>query len=161
LGGPGFVGTGFGGGFPGVAPPPPKVDKALSSVKVTLPEKNLVVITVALLDPAANSEIMNSIARPLVLKQKGSLDVAVTQPRIHELAAATRAYQESHQAQFPRGTIERTIPSTRAGRPYPPDERVSWLAELLLYMQPEQQTLAKGINRQKSWRDPENLLFAS
>ncbi len=49
------------------------------------------------------------------------------------------------------------MPPTRAGRPYEPKQRISWLAELLHYLGPEQDSLYRGIERTKSWNDPENL----
>jgi hypothetical protein len=79
------------------------------------------------------------------------------QPRVHEIGDAARRYVESHQQEFPRGTAKRNIPTTRAGRPYEPKQRISWLAELLPYLGPEQSFLYRGIDPNKSWNDPENL----
>jgi Protein of unknown function (DUF1559) len=79
-------------------------------------------------------------------------------PRIHELARAVAAYSKEKQS-FPPGTVPRGIPSTRAGRPFPFEERVSWLASLLPYLGPEQASLQ--IDPNKSWRDPKNLVSAS
>src|SRR5207244_592064 len=66
-----------------------------------------------------------------------------------------------HQGVFPRGTIERRIPPTREGRPYPPNERLSWMVELLPYLGPEQQALYPFFDREKSWHDEDNLPAAS
>jgi hypothetical protein len=119
----------------------------------------VVVLTAHLIDTAANAKLFNEQISRFVLRQKGYLDMVGGEPRIHELAQAVGAYAKANQGQFPRGTAQRNLPTTRAGRPYPPDERVSWLAELLPYLGSEQASLK--INKEKSWRDPQNLIAAS
>jgi hypothetical protein len=134
-------------------------DKPVSNVEVTLRDSTSVFLAVNLVDAAANAKLFNDQISRFILRQKGYLDMVGGEPRIHELAQAASAYVKANQGQFPRGTVARNMPSTRAGRPYPPDERVSWLAELLPYLGSEQASLR--INREKSWRDPENLVAAS
>jgi hypothetical protein len=94
----------------------------------------------------------------MVIHQKGYLDMAGGPARIHELAEAVRRYPDvpPHLGVLPPGALPREIPGIRAGRPYPPTQRVSWLAELLPFLGPEQASLYGQINRQKSWNDPEN-----
>jgi hypothetical protein len=134
-------------------------DKPVSNVEVVVRDSTSVLLSVNLLDPAANAKLFNDQISRFILRQKGYLDMVGGEPRIHELAQAVSAYVKANQGQFPRGTVARNMPSTRAGRPYPPDERVSWLTELLPYLGSEQASLR--INREKSWRDPENLIAAS
>jgi hypothetical protein len=128
-----------------------------STIKVDPPEKSVVLLTISLIDSGVNSRLLNGKIRQLVLQQKGYLDMAGGRLRVHDLGDAARRYVESHQQTFPRGTLKREIPTTRAGRPYEPKQRISWLAELLPYLGPEQNFLYRGIERNKSWNDPENL----
>jgi hypothetical protein len=151
--GPSF---GRGGNLPTEAPPPER-PKPGSTIQVEIQEKTLLLVTISLTDQSANNQLMHGKIRQLVLQQKGYLDMTGGQLRIHELGDAARRYVEAHAATFPRGTVERPIPSTRAGRPYEPKQRVSWLAELLPYLGPEQAGLHRGIEPNKSWNDPENL----
>jgi hypothetical protein len=137
--------------------PEPERPKPGSTIKVDVPEKSLVLLTISLIDPALNGRLMNGKIRQLVLQQKGYLDMAGGQLRIHEVGDAARRYAEEHHQEFPRGALERPIPSTRAGRPYEPKQRISWLAELLPYLGPEQASLHRGIDRNRSWNDSENL----
>lgn len=154
---PGFPGA---PGQPGANPPAEEKEKPpTSSVKVAIQDKTIVVLTVNLIDQAAQN-LLNKVVRNYVIRQKGYLDMASGQSRIHELAAAARAYAEGHQG-FPQGAAPRTIPSSRAGRPYPPDQRVSWMVELLPYLGPDQAALHTRVNREKSWRDLENLESAA
>src|SRR5262249_44419690 len=50
---------------------------------------------------------------------------------------------------------DRKLPSNRAGVPYPPEQRVSWLASLLPHLGHEE--LYQRIKFDKSWQDPDNL----
>jgi hypothetical protein len=148
-----------GRGMP-AAPPEqeaPKPKPPGSTIKVEAPDKSVVLLTISLIDADVNRRLLDGKIRQLVLQRKGYLDMAGGQPRVHELGDAARRYVESHQQEFPRGTLKRDIPTTRAGRPYEPRQRISWLAELLPYLGPEQSYLYRGIVRDKSWNDPENL----
>jgi len=147
-------------GAPGNQSLPTKEETNDSTVRATLQDKNVVVLQVDLIDHKANYAWMMARLRQLVLQHKGSLDMAGGRPRVFELARALRAYLDSHAGQFPRGTQERPLAKSRAGRPYPPDQRISWMVELLPYLGPDKSALYGRINRQKSWRDPENLTQA-
>jgi Protein of unknown function (DUF1559) len=150
-------------GMPGLNLPtqtPPEQERPKppgSTIKVEVPDKSIVLLTIAVTDQEVNRGLMHGTIRQLVLQQKGYLDMAGGQLRIHDLGDAARRYVEANQATFPRGTVERPIPSTRAGRPYEPKQRLSWLAELLPFLGPEQSYLYRGIDRTKSWNDAENL----
>jgi hypothetical protein len=159
-GGP-VYGGGQRGNLPAEEPGQPQKPKPGATIGVEVQENTLVLLTIDLTDQAANNRLMNGKIRPLVLQQKGYLDMVSGQPRIHELGDAAIKYTEAHAGQFPRGTHERRIPPARAGRPYEPKQRVSWLAELLPYLGPEQASLSNGIDRDKSWNDPANLAAAA
>jgi Protein of unknown function (DUF1559) len=132
---------------------PKEKEKPGSTVKVSTPEKNLILISIHLIDETANSSLVNNRIRQALMQRKGELDMAGARLRVHEVGVAVRSYPESppHQGVFPRGTANRDIPSSREGRPYPPDLRVSWMADLLPYLGPEQAALV--VDRQKSWQD--------
>jgi hypothetical protein len=159
MGMPGF--GGFGGQPAAATQEPPKSDKPSSNIKITIQEKTVVVLTISLVDQTANSRLINGLIRQEVIKQKGFLDMAGGASRIHDLATALRVYPDTHQRAFPRGTAERQIPSSRAGRPYPPNQRVSFFADLLPFLGPEQASLYSRIDFQQSWRDPDNLSVAA
>jgi hypothetical protein len=106
----------------------------------------------------------------VVLQAKGKEDMG-GRSRLHELAAGLKAYVAKNGG-FPRGTVDRvavarTSPDdngaveSRAGLPWPPDQCVSWMAEVLPYLgQGEYGPVAARLKRGKSWNDPENLQTA-
>jgi hypothetical protein len=147
------------GGQPGdvQAPPKPKVD---NHVKITLENKLTVSLTIELLEGKANRELIDAIVQPMVVRQKGDLDMSGGQLRLFDVGDAVRRMVEA-KGQFPPGAFPRPIPSSRLGRPYAPNERVSWLAELLPFFDADQRALYGRINRDKSWRDSDNLGTAS
>jgi flagellar basal body-associated protein FliL len=145
------------GGFGALGGPLGEEKPPTSTVQVELQDKVVVLTVHYLMDQKAYDKMMALIS-PQMRQLKGRVDMVGGQNRLHDLAAALRALSESRQ-QFPRGTLERRIESTRAGRPYPPDLRISWMAELLPYL--GQEEMYRRINRDRAWRDPENLGFAT
>jgi hypothetical protein len=83
--------------------------------------------------------------------------IATVPPTAHQLAQALVAYRDKNGG-FPRGTFDRTVTSERQGRPWPPDQRISWMAELLPFLGYSE--IYSKIDPQKSWRDDDNLLPA-
>ncbi len=166
FGPPGAGGTaGFGaglGGFgapnPNAAPEPPK-EPAKATARFHIQDRTVVLMTLDLIDSDVYSHLLNKLLRPTMIQEKGTLDMAGGRSRVHELAAATQKTAEQMQRTFPRGTLERPLPSSRAGRPYSPDQRISWLAELLPYM--GHGALHAQLNRAQSWRDADNIGAAS
>jgi len=156
-------GSGGPGGFSGFgnpnAPPPPPKEPAKATAKVGVQENTVVTLTVELLDGEASSTLLNKLVRPAIVQEKGALDMSGNRNRVFELAAATQRLAEANQRQFPKATIERAVPASRAGRPYAPNQRISWMAELLPYF--GQNALYAQISRTHSWNDPENLGTAS
>ncbi len=90
---------------------------------------------------------------------KGQADIANTRSRVHDLAAATQAYLKA-KGQFPRGTLERKMSGNRLVE-WSPDQRVSWMGELLPFLGPEFPTLVESrFDPSKSWSEGENLSLA-
>jgi hypothetical protein len=136
-------------------------EKFDGSIKVDYLPRTLLVLTIDLSEEGPNTKLMDTYAKPLVLRQKGYLDMKDTPNPVHALGKAGQSYVEVHGRKFPRGTANREAPSSRYGRPYPPDTRVSFFAELLPFLGPEPAAIQKQINSAKSWRDPDNLNAAS
>src|SRR5262249_9494644 len=142
---PGPGGRGFPGGQPapgGLAPgqppqpgegggePPP----TKSSLVPSLESKMIVVLATFALDSKAHDTLMTSHVLPEIVKRRGAMEMAAVSPaRVHEVAQSFMAYREG-QKQFPRGTADRPVPSTRVGRPFPANDRVSLFADLLPFL---------------------------
>ncbi len=154
---PGFGGPGFGQN-PNAEPPPPK-DPPKATARAAIQDRTVVMLTVEVLDNEPKDKLLNKIVRPAMIQAKGSLDMSGGRSRVHELAAASQHMAEKLQRQFPQAALERAVPSTRMGRPYAPDQRISWMAELLPYL--GQSALYSQIDPAHSWRDPENVGNAS
>jgi hypothetical protein len=96
-----------------------------------------------------------------MITRKGKAEMIGAKPRIHELAAALKGYA-TEKKQFPQGAFPRQAGPERAGVPYPPDQRVSWMVEMLPRLaRGEYVELYDAIDKSKSWRDPDNLLCAT
>lgn len=89
-----------------------------------------------------------------ISRLKGEWAMQSLNPSPHEVLAAVKAAADKTRT-YPRGTFDRPVPGARQGRPWAPDQRVSWLAGLLPYLGHDD--LLRQIDLKKSWRDPENL----
>ena len=90
---------------------------------------------------------------------KGQADIANTRSRIHDLAALTQTYLKA-KGQFPRGTLERKMSSERLVE-WSPDQRLSWMADLLPFLSSEFPILKESrFDPSKSWNEGENLSLA-
>jgi hypothetical protein len=90
---------------------------------------------------------------------KGEAEVTGDRWRIFELAAAVQAYA-SKDGHFPRGALLRT-PSSERVIDWRPDQRLSWLVELLPFLgSGDYQDLFNEIERDKSWNEGKNLFIA-
>ena len=156
-GGPGGLGA-PGIGDPNAPPPPPK-EPAKATAKVAINNRTVVALTIEIIDEGPLGTLLGRIVRPAMIQEKGSLDMAASRSHVHELAVASQRMSEAMQRQFPRAAFERPVPPSRAGRPYLPSQRVSWMAELLPYL--GQGNLYSQIDRAQSWRDPVNVGSAS
>jgi hypothetical protein len=103
---------------------------------------------------------MSPLTESMVVRMKGLVDMANTQPHWFELAAAAVERRKMADKDKPKDTIpEGTYPRGGAGstltRTWAPNQRVSWMAGLLPFL--GQEDLARLIVKEKSWRDDENL----
>jgi hypothetical protein len=138
-------------------PAPPPVMTPKITVKSQVQVQTFMLTAEIMLSSVANSmEIQNRLA-PLMVRLHGAVEMAVPQPRMHELANAVMAMAQKD-GKFPRGTFARPIDKDRRGRPYEPDDRVSWMIELLPYL--DLTDVRRQIKTERSWRDPENAAAA-
>jgi hypothetical protein len=148
---------------PGNQPPQESQDDPDAS-KVTLRVKDRILVLAVDLNLQGHEDVAKRFldgARLVVLQVKGREDM-LGRSRIHELADALKRYVTAKGGAFPRGTVDRVAldpeARNRAGLPYPPDERVSWMADLLPFLGPaEFAAVEKRIDRALSWNDPKNL----
>lgn len=159
---PGFQGGPPGGpqGGPGAPRPGQAAPGSTSTVRVDLQQFTLVIR----LDLALNDQAWELIREELqsrLIRYKGQAEMLTQRSRVHELADALAKYVQGKK-QFPRGTAKREPSPERAGLPWPPDERVSWMVEVLpLLGEGEFQELYNQIDRDKSWREGVNALNAT
>jgi hypothetical protein len=121
------------------------------------------------LDVAWNDRMRGDITGVLregMVIARSSTEMAGDRPRVHQLAAALQAYTQKHRA-FPRGAYNRPPTAERFNRPWSPDQRISWTAEVLRYLpqyvdefgnDPSRYPL--GIKPNLSWNDKDNLRAA-
>jgi uncharacterized Zn finger protein (UPF0148 family) len=92
-----------------------------------------------------------------VVRARGTMEMATGRPHLNALAAALRGYLAANDNKFPPGLCPRPIPVARSGRPWPPEEHVSWMALVLPYLGEEYRGVRAHIADVESWRKPENL----
>jgi hypothetical protein len=149
--------VGMQGGQGGDKPP----DKPVSTMGAGLMDRTVVVVTMDLELPRPFYEQLTADIQAEMLHAKGEAEMGSGRSRIHELAAALKTYTEKR-GTFPRGTADRPSTAERAGRPWPPDQRVSWLAEIVRFLPQYSARYANdvvypiGIDVNRSWRDNEN-----
>jgi uncharacterized protein (DUF2384 family) len=104
--------------------------------------------------------------RESVVVAKAKTEMSDTRPRVHQLASALRTYTEKHHA-FPRGTYDRRSTPERFNRPWAPDQRISWMAEVVRYLPQyvdeygnEKERYPLGIDPSLSWTDKKNMRAA-
>jgi hypothetical protein len=97
-----------------------------------------------------------------VLVRKAKTEMAGSGSRVHQLAAALRSYTDKNKA-FPRGAYDRRSTPERFNRPWAPDQRVSWMAEVIRYLPQyvdeygnDKDTYPLGIDPSLSWSDKKN-----
>jgi hypothetical protein len=88
-------------------------------------------------------------------RARGEIAVARINPLPHDLGLTLRAYKDKN-GQFPRGAFPRKPSAERKERPWPPNQRVSWMADLLPFL--GYMEIYSRIDFEKSWRDKENYL---
>src|SRR5262249_59875729 len=117
-GGPGGMYPGGGGGQPGA---PGAEDSRNPESTVGISRNTKLVALDFDLDwrGKLRDEVTPAIREYMVVK-RAATEMADSRPRVHQLAAALRAYTEKNLA-FPRGAYDRGSTSERFNRPWPPD----------------------------------------
>jgi hypothetical protein len=169
IGGPGAAGGRArrpgGAAEGGGAPPPPGTGGAQNAPAKAGPAAQFnvgqqgpnVLVT---MDMQLDANVVERIAQeiePYLVRVQGELEMATTHPNPNHVALAVRLYRESNQ-QFPRGTVNRKRSAARASRPWPPDQRVSWMADLLPFLGYD--GVYNRIKLDRSWQDSENAIPA-
>jgi hypothetical protein len=143
-------------GQPGMQRPPAGQQRgpSLGTLKIGLVQQEKTVSgTFELqLDPKVIDKF-NEQFEPALLIAHGAIEMATAHSNPTELGAAIHQFAQDaqHALQFPRGAADRKASEARAGRPWPPDQRVSWMAELLPYLGYE--GLYSMIKPQRDWKE--------
>jgi Protein of unknown function (DUF1559) len=124
-------------------------------------------LLVMALDVAWNDKLRDSIindVREGLMMARATTEMSGTRPRVHQLAAALQMYKDKHAA-FPRGAYDRISNAERFNRPWAPDQRISWMAEVLRYLPQYQDEFANnpgayplGIQPNQGWNENANLM---
>jgi hypothetical protein len=157
MGGPGMRG---GGGQPGPGGRggQQQQQEERSTVSVTQDENNIVTRIDLILTDSAYDRIRDDL-RPKISVIKGEAEMIGPKPmvKLHELAKAFKELVKDRGNKFPQGAHKRTMSADRKNVPYPPDQRVSWMADLLPYLgQGEYKELYDNIDFERSWREGDN-----
>jgi hypothetical protein len=88
---------------------------------------------------------------------RGEMELAQKQPTPHDLAGALRTLAAKNKA-YPLAAVERPTLAARGARPWHPNQRVSFFADLLPLLGYED--LHREINKEKSWNEGDNLNVA-
>jgi flagellar basal body-associated protein FliL len=103
------------------------------------------------------SQALNRELGQFMIYLKGDADLASSGSRIHDLAGALQKFVKE-KGHFPRGTADR--PQTAdLFADWAPDQRVSWMAELLPYLG-EGEYAGLQVDPKKSWQEGDNLNVA-
>jgi uncharacterized protein (TIGR03067 family) len=109
------------------APPEEKADDKRGTIGVSVKEKTVIVSLEMQL--AEGGPRVVRFLEGLVVELKAQSDLASSRSRVHDLAAALQAYVAA-KGHFPRGTMPRP-PNAERGIDWYPDQRLSWMVELL------------------------------
>jgi Protein of unknown function (DUF1559) len=102
-------------------------------------------------------EVIRDGLKAEAVQLKGLAELVASRLRVHELARALQLYVKE-KGTFPRGALQRA-PSAERGIDWYPDQRLSWMVELLPYLgDGEYKDLT--IDPDKSWNEGSNLLAA-
>jgi Protein of unknown function (DUF1559) len=153
-GGPGTM-PGFPGGYDPNNPNKPKIDSFLSASTTD----RVVVVNVELdWKLVYNSRVMPPV-RSVVEGRRGKAVMMAGRSHWTNLAAAVRKLNDAKPAggaqTYPRGALPRRPDMERFGMPYPPDQRVSWMVDMLPFLGYD--ALYSEIDKDKSWNHDLNL----
>jgi uncharacterized protein (TIGR03067 family)/predicted Zn finger-like uncharacterized protein len=125
----GGAGQGFGPGGAGTG-----AGSNPSFISVSLSDK----ATILGMEILWNEERYKRTILPLIVslanQLKGRMAVLSGETTWHSLAAAFPKLKAAGNKPFPRGTLEREVVAERFGMPFPPEQRVSFLADLLPFL---------------------------
>jgi hypothetical protein len=141
---------GAAGGNPGPGVPP-VTEKKDGTITVAI--KNQTVI--AQFEVKLNQTAYENLVTPLEARArelKGWSDLASSKWTVHGLAAATQSFLNAT-GRFPQGALPRAVSFDR-GIEWRPNQRLSWVVELLPYLGDDYKTWA--VNRNAAWNEREN-----
>jgi flagellar basal body-associated protein FliL len=169
--GPGGPVPGGRGAPRGAAPPPGgpanppgtggatvSAPRNVSTARFTLTQQGANVQVAA--EVQTDARVLERIAdevEPYLVRAQGVLEMTTAHPHPNQLGLPVRLYREGR-AQFPRGTLRRKPSPARMNRDWPPDQRVSWMADLLPFLGYE--GTHTRIKADKSWQDKDNIVPA-
>jgi Protein of unknown function (DUF1559) len=153
-GGPGMM-PGYPGGYDPNNPNKPKIDSFLSASTTD----RVVVVNVELdWKLVYNSRVMPPV-RSVVEGRRGKAVMMAGRSHWTNLAAAVRKLNDAKPAggaqTYPRGALPRRPDMERFGMPYPPDQRVSWMVDMLPFLGYD--ALYSEVDKEKSWNHELNL----
>jgi hypothetical protein len=142
---------------PGEKPPGPKSNVATAKVTTAIDQKNLKVVTVRV-DLEVDRDVYEKIVQrlePYLIRVGSEIEMTTAHPHPYQLSDPIKAYTKANQ-QFPQGAFKRRVSATRGNRPWPPDQRVSWMADLLPHLGYDE--VYRRIRFESSWKDSDNLI---
>ncbi len=152
--GGGGPGGGF-PGFPGFGGTPGRGQGGQSAVEITLSDRIVTLKAEVDWNEDKYASVVQMAITRLAGQMKGRMQVLTGEIDQHALAVAA-ARLNARKKPFPRGTLERELRDDRYRLPPPPDQRVSFLADLLPYI--GRAGLRTQIDEKKhAWYDKENL----
>ncbi len=143
-------------GVPADPNAPPNAPRDGSRIDFFRQDEFITVLVTVIDDPKSFTA---SAIPPMVISMRGAMDMASGRFGLHTLADAVRAATKSG---YPRGTVNRPPAPERRFRPWPPDQRASWMHGLLPYLGDDRyRDLHAAIDPSLSWKDPNNARAGS
>ncbi len=155
---PGGGGGGFPGfpGFPGSDDDQQKRDEG-STITISQDGEILKVLVKIIDRRDAKETVVDSKLAPEFIRIRGTMDMNSQRFRFPELAGPWGQLRDDPMRNgiLPWGALPR---EQRGARPWPADQRVSWIRDMLPYMQDDRyRDLHASLDPTKSWRDPDNV----
>jgi hypothetical protein len=141
-------------GFGGPSEPAAEEKPETSRIEIGKYE-DIVTLVVTVIDKV--DLIVEEQFAPRVADLRARIDLNNPRLRLGELASGITVLRSSRGDLFPMGALPRRPDPSRGLRPWPANERVSWMRELLPYLGDNSYNVIYGdLNPDKSWRDPDN-----
>ncbi len=146
---------GFGGGFGSSFGQQPRVVESRSWIE--LKEAGTQLIAKTELDWSdVYSVKVSPVVYGFVVEQQGKAVMRTGKFSPRELADTIRPMTEAHEGSFPEGAYPRSSSPSRYSLPYPPSQRISWMAELLPHLGYEADYRRLEMN--DAWDNPDTNL---